>query len=198
VPEAVRGCSTGAAGSFSGIRQGPEQRPIQSVMAPASRQQQAFGFRQSRGWCQCAQSQHASHDPSDVIICRHQAFGVQLAKRDMQCPLIHGAAAGTLRPSMPSAPGEIEMARTAAGKNGNTAAPFLQGHSHSLKAIINWKRTASPAPGVCDWPIGRSSATRRSGGLSGWTPSDKVRAAPTPGRSQLSLVSECQKVLQPS
>jgi len=43
---------------------------------------------QSRGWRQGAQNKNASHDLSKVVIGRYEAFGVQLAERDMQCPLV--------------------------------------------------------------------------------------------------------------
>ena len=66
-------------------------------MAAVSRQQQAFGLRQPRGWCQNAQSQDADHDPSNVFIGRHQTFDVQLTERDMQCPLIRPDLAQTVQ-----------------------------------------------------------------------------------------------------
>src|SRR5258708_12079595 len=57
-------------------------------MAPGARQQEALGLCQSRGWRQGAQNKNASHDLSKVVIGRYQAFCVQLAERDMQCPLV--------------------------------------------------------------------------------------------------------------
>jgi len=51
-------------------------------MSPATRQQQAFGFGQSRGWREGVQSKNAGHNPMYVIIGRDQPLGVQLAERD--------------------------------------------------------------------------------------------------------------------
>src|SRR6266404_5154414 len=54
---------------------------------------------QSRGWRQGAQNKNASHDLSKVVIGRYEAFGLQLAERDMQCPLVRERPGQILGPS---------------------------------------------------------------------------------------------------
>ena len=58
-------------------------------MPTAARKQQAFGSGRSRGRRQRAQRKNASHDPSHVAIGRYQTFGLELAERDLQGPLVH-------------------------------------------------------------------------------------------------------------
>ena len=57
-------------------------------MTSAAREQPGRGVGPSRGRGQRAQSQNTRHDLSNIVIGWHEAFGVQLAERDMQRPLI--------------------------------------------------------------------------------------------------------------
>ena len=57
-------------------------------MTSAAREQPGRGVGPSRGRGQRAQSQNTRHDLSNIVIGWREAFGMQLAERDMQGPLI--------------------------------------------------------------------------------------------------------------
>ena len=89
VPQLVGRDRAGAAGSLGGVSQCRSKGLVQSVMATTAGQQQVPAVGQAGGRRQSTQSQDASHDPSNVCVGRHQAFGVQFAYGDMQRPLVH-------------------------------------------------------------------------------------------------------------
>lgn len=74
-----------AAGLESCLRQGLSHRVVAKPATAGAQQQQARVFG---GWGGGAKSAEANDDIACVIVDREPAFGVQLAQRYSQCPLI--------------------------------------------------------------------------------------------------------------
>src|SRR5229473_3025120 len=59
---------------------------VQGVTLEAAGESEAVRLHRAGRRIQGAQSQNARYDAPDVVVNRHEAFGVELAERDMKCP----------------------------------------------------------------------------------------------------------------